>query len=264
MNDKLALSININSLFSLPCHWVVLFSVESIDSDENFLLLSSDEKKRADCFKSKIDRACFIHAHAFKRYCLARLMNADPSALIFSCTDKGKPFLEHEKIIDFNISHSNGWVAFGVSSLGVIGVDIERADRIISKKTIEYALNSRQILTLEETENTVEKMMLYWTQKEAISKALGVGISIGFKSIECSGEFGESHADCKDQQFLIQSYKHKSHKQNNVVLSLAAQSKSSVQVCQISSWINCVANDNNARNKDDENIQLEKIILNIF
>jgi 4'-phosphopantetheinyl transferase len=236
MIDNKAASININSLFSLPCHWVVIFSVESNNSDDVFFLLSDDEKKRADSFKSAQDRACFINAHAFKRYCLSQLFNVDPSALIFSCSDKGKPFVECEQFIDFNISHSDSWVAFGVTSLGNIGVDIERADRVIGKKTIDYALNSDQISTLEETENRVEKMMLYWTQKEAISKALGVGISIGFKQIECSGEFGETRADCNDQQFLVQSYKHNNHEHNNIVLSVAGETKNQVQVYQISNW----------------------------
>ena len=102
MNIGAASTINGNSLFARPSHWVVLIAVDASDSDEKFLLLSSDEKKRADSFKSKKNRACFIIAHAFKRYCLSQLIQVEPSALSFSCSDKGKPFCENDAGIDFN------------------------------------------------------------------------------------------------------------------------------------------------------------------
>jgi phosphopantetheinyl transferase len=232
MNMNVAAStINENSLFSRPCHWVVLIPVEANDCAEFFLLLTSDEKKRADSFKSKKDRACFIIAHAFKRYCLSQLIQVDPGSLVFSCSDKGKPFCENDTTIDFNISHSDHWVVFGVSSIDAIGVDVERVDRVIGEKTIAYALNVEQALKLESSGAAVERMMLYWTQKEAVSKALGLGISVGFKNIECSGELGNSYATCNHQQFLVQSYTYK-----NAVLAIASQAKIPLDVYLLSRW----------------------------
>jgi phosphopantetheinyl transferase len=224
-------TITAGDLFSRPIHWVVVAPVKMLDGDEKFLLLSDDEKQRADSFKSKKDRACFIIAQALKRYFLSQIINVEPSSLYFSCSDKGKPFCDHEMTLDFNISHSADWVVFGVSSIAAIGVDVERADRVIGKKTIAYALTSKQILTLDSVDDLVEKMMLYWTQKEAVSKALGVGISVGFKNIQCSGELGTSLAECNEQQFLIQSYH-----VDNVVLSIATLAEAPVEVYQLFNW----------------------------
>lgn len=252
MNVSDVSKINISSLFSRPCHWVVLIPVEVNDSDKIFLLLSSDEKKRADSFKSKKDRACFIMAHAFKRYCLSRLINVDPGSLVFSCSEKGKPFCENDTSLDFNISHSDSWVVFGVSTVAKIGVDIERIDRVVGEKTIAYALTSEQVLSLGGPADSVEKMMLYWTQKEAVSKALGLGISVGFKNIECSGATGVSDAACNDQQFLMQSYTY-----NNAVLSIAFQSGSPADVYYLACWPSSIADEN--ASKDASKKMFEKI-----
>lgn len=257
MNIGAASTTNENSLFSRPCHWVVLISVETKDCAEKFLLLSSDEKKRADSFRSKKDRACFIIAHAFKRYCLSQLLQVEPSSLLFSCSDKGKPFCENDAAIDFNISHSDHWVVFGVSSIDAIGVDVERADRVIGEKTIAYALNTEQALRLKKSTAAVEKMMLYWTQKEAVSKALGLGISVGFKKIECSGELGVSYAACNEQQFLVQSYTYK-----NAVLSIAGQAKSPVDVYQLSRWSSNTLDKKTSKDsgqKENDKFLLEKL-----
>jgi phosphopantetheinyl transferase len=224
-------TITAGDLFSRPSHWVAVASVKAFDGDEKFLLLSDDEKQRADSFKSKKDRACFIIAHALKRYLLSQIINVDPSSLCFSYSDKGKPFCDNDKTLDFNISHSADWVVLGVSSIAPIGVDVERADRVIGKKTIAYALTEQQALTLVGAADTVEKMMLYWTQKEAVSKALGVGISVGFKNIQCSGEPGTSLAECNEQQFLMQSYR-----TGSAVLSIATLAEAPVEVYQLLSW----------------------------
>jgi 4'-phosphopantetheinyl transferase len=243
------LTITTGDLFSRRSHWVAVASVETLDSDEKFLLLSNDEKQRAGSFKSKNDRARFIIAHALKRYLLSQIINIDPSSLCFSSSDKGKPFCDDDKTLDFNISHSAEWVVFGVSSIAAIGVDVERADRVIGKKTVAYALTEQQVLTLVGAADTVEKKMLYWTQKEAVSKALGVGISVGFKNIQCSGELGTSLAECNEQQFLMQSYRI-----GNAVLSIATLTEAAVEVYQLVSW---PTSDTDAIQADGEGVGLQ-------
>jgi 4'-phosphopantetheinyl transferase len=224
-------AVTATELFSRPCHWVVMASINSLDSEEKFSLLSVAERRRADGFKSKKDKACFIIAHALKRYCLSHLINVDPHSLRFSHSDKGKPFCDSDKTLDFNISHSADWVAFAVSSIASIGVDVERADRVVGKKIMTYALTVEQALILAKAADINQKMMCYWTQKEAVSKALGVGISVGFKNIECSGELGTSFAKCREQQFLIQSCHN-----DSVMLSMATLAQTPLEVYQLLSW----------------------------
>jgi phosphopantetheinyl transferase len=255
-------TITAGALVARANHWVVIASVSKFDSEEKFLLLSADERQRAGSFKSKRDRACFIIAHALKRYFLSRLINIDSNALCFSYSSKGKPLCDNEKMLDFNISHSADWVVLGVSSVAAIGVDVERADRAIGKKAIAFALTDKQVLTLTAAVDPVERMMLYWTQKEAVSKALGVGISVGFKSIQCSGEPGTSLAECQKQQFLMQSYR-----TGNAVVSIATLAKTSVEVYQLLSWssnagvpqVVKTANKNVAHRQNPHAMLLEKL-----
>ncbi len=227
--------VNEQSLFSLPCHFAIAVPICEVDYESTYFLLSDDEKKRVDSFKSKTDSACYNVAHSLKRYCLSGLLNIEPQLLVFSSGDKGKPFCEQAQGIDFNLSHSAGWVLLGVSSLATIGVDIEKADRKISKKVIDYALTHEQILSISEAgceaSSRDKKAITYWTQKEAISKSVGGGISVGFKNIKCSGSVGASKAYCREQEFLVQSHYFK-----DVVFSVANSLNTAVDIYCLSQW----------------------------
>lgn len=97
-------------------------------------------------------------------------------------TSYNKPYFEGEKV-KFNISHSGDIVVCAISEIDEIGIDIE----IIQDIEIE---NFKQQMTNIEWQRVVSSSNIknaffeYWTQKEAVMKSHGNGLSIPLKSFE--------------------------------------------------------------------------------
>ena len=167
--------------------------------------LSPSEIERAERFRRQEDQRCYVLAHALKRFYLSRLLGLAPQALTFSAGDKGKPFCCSPNAPFFNISHSGDWVLLGLSMEAELGVDVELAQRDISEATASYVLTAAQVEQARGAADSRFALMTYWTQKEAISKALGLGLSIDFKTIACSGQLGASQVEHSGQRLNVDS-----------------------------------------------------------
>lgn len=94
----------------------------------------------------------------------------------------GKPYTERNGF--FNISHAGDFVIAAVSSKFEMGIDIEK---IIPITLTDF---KDQMTALEWNcissccENRNREFYRYWTQKEAVIKAVGKGFSIPLKSFE--------------------------------------------------------------------------------
>lgn len=103
-----------------------------------------------------------------------------------SLKERGKPYLTNYPQIYFNISHSMGAAACGISR-DIIGVDIEKirpfrltsTRRILTKTELAYLEGCRQ-------EDKNQEFFRFWTLKESYAKALGLGLSLDFTQIEFS------------------------------------------------------------------------------
>jgi len=88
-----------------------------------------------------------------------------------------RPYLN--KKIDFNISHSGEYIVCGISNNGLIGVDIERMESIEIESFL-YLFNKSEIKIIN---NQLDMFYFLWTQKEALSKAIGKGLLVDLKDI---------------------------------------------------------------------------------
>ncbi len=218
-------------ILQLPCHCVVAASITSISIDGKLSLLSNDEVQRANRFRREEDRQRYILVHALKRYCLSHLLNIDAAQLVFSSGDKGKPFCKNINAPFFNISHSGDWVLLGVSSQGDVGVDVEVSGRKVSDAVANYALTKKQLIDVNQSNTPHHQFMIYWTQKEAISKALGLGLSIDFQTVECSGSLGDSISKHSDETLYVHS-----RLSGSYMFSVASTAKESSTFYQLRSW----------------------------
>ena len=62
---------------------------------------------------------------------LAQATGVSPSAVAIVRGRRGRPELAEDRGIDFNVSHTAEVALIGITDEGRIGVDVERADRII-------------------------------------------------------------------------------------------------------------------------------------
>lgn len=226
--------MNNNSLWSLPAHWIIAAPVALVDDESSRYLqslLSVEEIEQAKRFKKTSDCKRYLLSHGLKRFCLAHFLSMDPVDLTFSIGDKGKPFSEDSNVFDFNISHGGDWILFGLSSLGNIGVDVEESSRELSASIANYALSDEQLLSLKSDANPKQRLMLYWTQKEAISKALGLGLTIGFNTVDCNGRMGSSEVEHSGSLLSLHSQIIDQH-----VISCASSFLSQPELYQLSQW----------------------------
>lgn len=95
-------------------------------------------------------------------------------------TEFGRPFFP-DLSVDFNISHSGGWVVCCISSEAKVGIDIEEIKEVDITDFTDQFLTT-EMMRIMNAENRPHEFYSYWTKKEAVCKAEGVGLS-AFKEI---------------------------------------------------------------------------------
>jgi 4'-phosphopantetheinyl transferase len=149
-------------------------------------LLSEDERSRLQCFRSEKSAREYLVAHALVRSALSWFHPLAPEAWRFRTTSHGKPEIEPDCGLRFNLSHSAGLAVCLISSQAEVGVDVEHCER--GFQILEVADDVFSPIELAQlgdlrTEDKLGRALLLWTLKEAYLKAIGVGLSLPLKKI---------------------------------------------------------------------------------
>jgi 4'-phosphopantetheinyl transferase len=112
-----------------------------------------------------------ILAHLLKQYC-------DISMLpVIKVGDNGRPSFLEPHLPDFNISHSQDWVAVAISLVGKVGLDIEvvrpRKNYLKVAKNF-FADDEYQWMTKQD--DTLRAFWQLWTLKESALKLYAKGV----------------------------------------------------------------------------------------
>lgn len=108
-----------------------------------------------------------------------------------------RPYLNQQ--LDFNISHSGDYVICSITDNGRLGVDIEKME-LIEIESFFFLFRESEI---KEIDNQLENFYELWTQKEALSKAIGKGLSINLKDILIENGIGFYRTDFWKLKSLI-------------------------------------------------------------
>jgi 4'-phosphopantetheinyl transferase len=151
-------------------------------------ILSSDEIKVASKFFFERDRKRYITSRGTLRCVLGRYLTIDPHEISFVRGQYGKPSLEdHPQLIEFNLSHSKELALFAFTIGHRIGIDVEC---ILPIDDFEQVANfflsptEREALAQLPEEIRLKGFYAAWTRKEALTKALGVGIGDAWDKFE--------------------------------------------------------------------------------
>lgn len=141
-------------------------------------LLSPDEIKRHDRFKFEKVKTNFLITRALVRTTLSKYLGSKPEDLEFEINSFGKPSL---KGISFNLSHTDGLIALGVTKNKLIGIDTENLKREVTDTDIAKRFFAdpeyQEIKKCRGGERKL-KFLQFWTLKEAYIKAVGKGMAI--------------------------------------------------------------------------------------
>lgn len=164
--------------------WLLEFDVELPVLDSELMLLSPEERRHAQCFRRQEDRVRSVETRAALRRLLGAQLMLPPDRLRFVVNAYGKPRLESESEIEFNVSHAGCCALIALSTSGPVGVDIECEDRVLDAKNLED-LASYVFSPLERrfALQTPGGFIRHWVAKESVLKALGLGISEHLQSV---------------------------------------------------------------------------------
>ncbi len=142
------------------------------------MLLSEDERVRADRFRVGIRRRRFTLARVRLRGILGRLTERSPGEIRFGYEDGGKPFLVDGP--SFNLSHSGERMLVAVSLEGRLGVDLEEVRPVRNLGALaerHFAESEAACLRAVQNRERTAVFFRIWTRREAFLKALGRGLA---------------------------------------------------------------------------------------
>lgn len=104
---------------------------------------------------------------------LNQLFNIQDPDIQFS--QYGKPFVQKNEKVNFNISHSANIVVVAISDTNTIGIDIEHIDAL-QINSFKNQFTPYEWTEITTSPNPTHTFYCKWTQKEAILKAIGKGL----------------------------------------------------------------------------------------
>lgn len=141
-------------------------------------ILSPAEQERHDAFLHESDRRQYLLAHGMKRVVLAKTLDCAAQELRFETDAKGKPYLTAptRKAVSFSLSHGDGVVAVAVAPSAYLGVDVEAVNRSLRGEAVTRVMSDADATAL--TDADPEMLLRFWTAREAMMKAIGLGLSM--------------------------------------------------------------------------------------
>jgi 4'-phosphopantetheinyl transferase len=148
--------------------------------DDCKIFLTSAEWERASKFRMKRVQDQFILSRGILRSLLGRYLGIAPIEVPIEALDGGKPVLSAPyQHLHFNISHSNHVGVFGFVRHRRIGVDVEHCEwKPIYDGLVDrfFSHRERDLFKSIPPEERKECFFRAWTRKEAILKAVGLGV----------------------------------------------------------------------------------------
>ncbi len=151
-------------------------------------MLSADELDRARSFVRRDDGDRFATTRARTRQILSHYLSVPPTDLQLATSARNKPTLPGGPA--FNLSHAGGLAVLAVvpgrsEAETPVGIDIE-AHRPVEPRVAEISFSAAEqaeIATLTGQDWT-DAFFRCWTRKEAVTKALGLGLYLDLGSFD--------------------------------------------------------------------------------
>jgi 4'-phosphopantetheinyl transferase len=149
-------------------------------------LLTKAELERCQRYKFEQHRRESLASRALIRSALSQYRTVVPTAWRFRKNEHGKPYLDSDCGLHFNLSNSVGMVVCAIAEGIEVGVDVEpheRAHNIMAVAERVFSLAERaQLNELGATEK-LDRVLSLWTLKEAYIKARGMGLAMPLEKI---------------------------------------------------------------------------------
>lgn len=144
-------------------------------------ILTDEERARHARFLREEDASLFALCRGMLRLVLARRLGASPRALSFEKGPFGKPRLADARhaALRFNVTHSGGVALVALAVEREVGVDIEAVRPIEDLEDLARSTFSElEWQAIAAAPDKTAVFFAIWARKEAVVKALGLGLSL--------------------------------------------------------------------------------------
>lgn len=150
-------------------------------------ILSAEETLRANDYIFLEHSTRFVIRRAILRIILSFYTSISPKNIIIRTDQNGKPYLGcYESKIFFSLSYSQNLVYYAISSKPCIGIDIEYiSEKPPEEDLAKLVLHSEEYKLFEKLFSYQKRDLFYqyWSQKEALVKAIGIGLRFPLSDI---------------------------------------------------------------------------------
>lgn len=150
-------------------------------------LLNAEELARARRFRVVGARQLFVAARAAVRRTLGLALDRKPTELKFDFGEHGKPKLQSETDLRFNLSHSGSTICIAAARNIELGVDVEEIGRTLDfERLATRFFASSEARAVAQAHDDARRRLFFhcWTAKEAVLKATGSGLSVPVRDVE--------------------------------------------------------------------------------
>lgn len=164
---------------SRACDWSRFY-----DDETAMLTLLGHEAPRWSRMPQPGVRRLFGLSRVLLKHALGELIGAPAASVELAKRPVGGPYARGCDRIEVSLSHTDGLVMVGLTTLGSIGVDVERADRVLLRDGMQGEICTPAELAALDRVPPGERnaaLVRLWTLKEAYSKAVGQGLRFSFR-----------------------------------------------------------------------------------
>lgn len=164
--------------------------------------LSDEEQSQANRLVKYSQRHTYISSHVAMRRILASKLAIDPENVHYQKQQHGKPFIDREQAVYFNLSHSDDHAILGVSRQSEVGVDIEKKSYhrdLIAIAERFFTAEEFNWLKVLPPDSQSQAFYQLWCHKEAFLKATGQGITAGLQYVNLSPDNFNQVTRVRDQ-----------------------------------------------------------------
>jgi 4'-phosphopantetheinyl transferase len=160
-------------------------------------LLSPDERERAGRMQLPSPRDLFVVGRGLLRTLIGNYLDMPPADVSFSYSAFGRPWLPaggSRPALQFSVSHSGVQIALAFTREARVGIDVERVRTSADCGAIAarfFAPAEQAALASLSLADRIDAFFACWTRKEALLKAVGLGISRGLSRVEVTCRPGD-------------------------------------------------------------------------
>lgn len=164
-----------------------IFHLSKLPKTIEYILstLSEDEHSRLHRLYQKEHKNNFMLARFMLRCVIGDYLGYNPATIKFSYNKHGKPQLTQESNLQFNLSHSQNVAVLAIGWQLPLGVDIEFFSARPFKAMATRILSSSELHSFAILPEDLQQLAFFhiWSQKEALAKACGLGLSYPIQQI---------------------------------------------------------------------------------